>query len=1216
MRVFLPFFLLLFVASVNAQTLNNFWLDAEEPSMQFNANTPRLIVPDEYRVLTLDLGNLQTKLKDAPLERTTEANTNPLLLTLPMPDGSMEVFEVVESPVMEPELAAKFPMIKTYAGKAVSNNSISVRFDYTLNGFHGLIRSPEGQIYIDPFAHNQTDAYISYFRKNYTNPGRDVSFECGVESDLETLATENQNISDNTLNIQARQAEDVEMELRTYRLAMACTGEYANFHGGTTEGAMSAIAEAVNRLNSVFEVEIAVRLVLISNNDDIIFLDSATDGYTNGSTQAMIGQNVTIVNSFIGFQNFDIGHVFGTNNSFSGLASRGCVCNNGQQGNKASGVSLMNTPVGDPFVIDVVAHEMGHQFGGAHTFNSCHNVSPPDGYEPGGGTTILSYAGICGNPLNNLQSYPDDYYHVHSLDQMITYSRISGGNACPAITLTGNYEPTAEIPLEGGFFVPIRTPFQLTGIGTDPDGDDLTYCWEQYDIGPENSVPGSPVGNSPIFRSWEATSSPTRVFPRMQNIVNNTSSNAEVLPTYSRDLTFRMTVRDNQIGGGGSVWDQIAFHATETAGPFRVTYPNNSIQWSVGDYVEVLWDVSNTDGALVNCQRVNIKLSTDGGYNYPITLVENVPNTGSFHVVVPNEITSTARVRVEAADHIFFDISNSNFEIIPATQPGYALNVTPYTQQVCAPDPAVINLDMMSLVGYDSLVNFTVSGLPIGAVPVFSSNPALPSLGSVLSIETENATEEGLYEIEIMAIAPNADTSYRTTFFELVISDFATFAPLEPANGSAGVAELPTFTWTGSPYADSYSIEIATSPVFGDSIIASASGITDTFYIPSSTLEKTKLHYWRIFANNECGSKAYEKIQAFHTQTFSCLGYQSVNVPINIPSAGTPTIESTMAIPIDGIINDLNVTKIKGNHDKVNHIDVSLISPENTEVLLFGDVCVTTSIFNLGLDDAAPTEVQCPPLGVYRPQGLLSEFNGENAQGVWKLKISVNNPAGVGGKLEDWRLQVCANISPSAPYLVINDTMPVAPGQYRQITNDFLLTQDDNNPPENLTYTLVTIPQNGTLFFLNNQLEVGEVFRQSSINAGNVRYVHDGGASEFDNFTFAVTNGEGGWFGTPQFNIKMDENVVVGNTEIENDNSLFLFPNPANNMLNVQFKNPVNEKLNIIITNVQGQMVRSTIFENANQQFQISAAELFSGIYFVQIRTENKVYTEKVIIQH
>src|SRR5690606_4014066 len=242
----------------------------------------------------------------------------------------------------------------------------------------------------------------------------------------------------------------------------------------------------------------------------------------------------------------------------------------------------------------------------------------------------------------------------------------------------------------------------------------------------------------------------------------------------------------------------------------------------------------------------NIKLSTDGGFNYPVTLAENVPNNGSYFVVVPDLVTSSARVRVEAANIIFFDISNSNFEIIPASEPGYALNVSPYDQQVCIPDPAIVNLEMFPLLGYDSLVTFTVSGLPTGAIPVFSANPALPSEGSTLTIETDNITDEGIFELEIMAIAPNADTSSRTVFINMVNSDFSEFEPLTPVNGSSGVSESPTFSWVGTPNANTYSIEIATSPVFGNSIVDSKTGISGTTYTPSIVLEKSTLYFWRI----------------------------------------------------------------------------------------------------------------------------------------------------------------------------------------------------------------------------------------------------------------------------------------------------------------------------------------------------------------------------------
>src|SRR5690606_38316022 len=138
--------------------------------------------------------------------------------------------------------------------------------DYTMNGFHGLSRAPEGKIYLDPYALNQTEYYISYYRNDYTEPGRDISIECEVTPEDQAIYTESQDILDEPFspNIQARQAAS-EIELRTYRFAVACTGQYAQFHGGTKPLALAALVEAVNRINSIFEYEIAVRFLLIDN---------------------------------------------------------------------------------------------------------------------------------------------------------------------------------------------------------------------------------------------------------------------------------------------------------------------------------------------------------------------------------------------------------------------------------------------------------------------------------------------------------------------------------------------------------------------------------------------------------------------------------------------------------------------------------------------------------------------------------------------------------------------------------------------------------------------------------------------------------------------------------------------------------------------------------------------------------------------------------------
>ena len=385
---------------------------------------------------------------------------------------------------------------------------------------------------------------------------------------------------------------------------------------------------------------------------------------------------------------------------------------------------------------------MGHQLSAAHPWSNCTpfwNGTDPDGndqlsdgnaYEPGSGSTIMSYVGACG--VNNVQSSGDDYLHVNSIESIQSYSR-EGAGTCAMVFPTDNFDPDVVIPFGDGLRIPISTPFQLTAVASDVNPDDtLTYCFEQYDLGPISPL-GSPIGNAPAFRSYLPTENPTRIFPRIGTIVNNFSNKTEVLPTYARDLTFRCTVRDSKWGGGGTVWDEIAFESVETAGPFLVMHPNVNQTFEVGEYVEVTWDVANTDSTPVNCQYVNILLSTNGGYEYPISLAQNVANTGSYTVVIPNELTGLARVKIEAADNIFFDISNVNFKIEAPSTPGFSVSSGPYFQKVCLPELPMVNINTLSLLDYDSLIYFEAIGLPAGATAEFSANPIMPSEDATLT---------------------------------------------------------------------------------------------------------------------------------------------------------------------------------------------------------------------------------------------------------------------------------------------------------------------------------------------------------------------------------------------------------------------------------------------------------------------------------------------------
>jgi hypothetical protein len=449
--------------------------------------------------------------------------------------------------------------------------------------------------------------------------------------------------------------------LRSYRLAMAATAEYTAFHGGTVAGGMAAIVTAMNRVNGIYESEVAIRMVLVANNDQVVYTNAATDPYTNADGFGMLSENQANIDAVIGSANYDVGHVFSTGGG--GIASLGVPCN---AAFKARGVTGLPSPIGDPFYVDFVAHELGHQWGGNHTFNgssgncSGGNRNGSTAYEPGSGTTIQAYAGIC-SP-QNIQSNSDAYFHGLSFDEMVAYSTTGGGNSCATQAATGNTAPVVEAG--PAHTIPISTPFELCGSGSDDDGDALTFGWEQFNLGPAGH-PDSPVDDAPIFRSFTPVTSPCRSFPQLSDIVNNTHTIGELLPTYGRTLTFRLTGRDNKTGGGGVNNDSVDIVVSDTAGPFLVTYPNTAVSLSGASSMTATWDKSNTDIAPVNCSSVDVLLSNDGGTNYQLELLRNTPNDGTESLFLPSFSTSNARIKIRCSDNIFFDISNVDFTINP-----------------------------------------------------------------------------------------------------------------------------------------------------------------------------------------------------------------------------------------------------------------------------------------------------------------------------------------------------------------------------------------------------------------------------------------------------------------------------------------------------------------------------------------------------------------------
>lgn len=646
--------LLFFTNSYSQQKSSNFWSDISERGIEITS--VRDILPQKYRSVALDIVGFKQQLATTWTKKNVSTLSNQLVTSIPFPDKTDHMFYVEESSIMAPELAAKYPEIKTYYIQEKGNPSCNGRIDVTQFGFHAIIFSPEGTIYIDPFERNNIKAYMSYYKSDFVKE-ESLANDNNCVIDKDNMQAEIQNIM-NKGGVKLPVSQQ-----RVYRLALAATGEYTAFQGGTVAGALSAMVTTINRVNGVYMKEVAIKMILVANTDKLIYTSSTTDPFTNSSGSKMLTENQKIIDSVIGKDNYDMGHVFSTGGG--GIAYLGCICRT----NKAGGVTGSSKPVGDPFDIDYVAHEMGHQFGGNHPFNgsagNCSGANRNAGtaYEPGSGTTIMAYAGIC-SP-QDLQSHSDDYFHVANLDEIIAYTFYNMGYNCAEKVDYINEAPKVTVGASG-FYIPAKTPFVLTGSATDADKDSLSYCWEEYDLGPQGS-PTAPSGNAPIFRSFNPTNSPVRIFPLLANIVNNKQVIGELLPTYARTLTFRLTARDNK---GGFDYQAVQFTVDAAAGPFAVTYPNTNVTVSASSKQVIKWDVAGSDNvATVNCSRVNILLSVDGGFTYPYVLAKNTPNDGSEEIIITDKITTQARIKVEAADNIFFDISDVDFTITSSAVP-------------------------------------------------------------------------------------------------------------------------------------------------------------------------------------------------------------------------------------------------------------------------------------------------------------------------------------------------------------------------------------------------------------------------------------------------------------------------------------------------------------------------------------------------------------------
>lgn len=795
----------------------------------------------------LDVSSLKQELTKAP-NRNSGRNTSNTIVSFPNSEGEIEQFRVFNAPVMDPELAARYPEIKSYAGQGIDDPTATIYFSISPLGFQAMILAANKPAeFIEPYS-KDLKTYSVYKRADKRQAF--TKFDCQVMDHVQGQLSDDLALRPN--------ADDA--TLRTYRLAMSVTGEYTAYHGGTKALALAAINNTMTRVNGVFEKDFAVRMVLISNTDAVIYTSASSDPY--GSSDANYNSELqSTLTSVIGNANYDIGHLMSAIGNNGNAGCIGCVCASG----KGSGFTTSTVPIGDNFDIDFVAHEMGHQFGANHTFTFSNEGTGVQN-EPGSGTTIMGYAGITG--ATDVQPHSDPFFHAVSIQQVTNYVKTT---TCQTNTATGNAVPTANAGSD--YTIPKGTPFVLTGSGTDANGDVLTYCWEQMNSGTSTSTyPSATRTTGPAFRSFVPSTDGKRYFPRLETVKTGaTSWQWEAIPTVARTMNFRLTVRDNRASGPANNSDDMVVTVNATAGPFAVTAPNTATSWPAGSTQTVTWNVAGTTANGVNAANVDILLSTDGGNTYPITILAGTPNDGTQSITVPNNPGTQNRIMVKGSNHIFFDISNANFTITAGsgdvTAPSAPTGLTASgTTQTSTNLSWTASTDNIAVTGYEvyqgttlkatvTTTTYAVTGLTAATAYTFSVKAKDAAGNTSASSNTVNVTtlsgggtptyctskgnsvaDEYIGRVQLGTInnASTGGTGY---------SDFTAIS----TNLSKGTAYTITVTptWTGSAYSEGIAvwIDYNGNGDFSDSgelvwsrTASTATPASGTFTIPTTAL--------------------------------------------------------------------------------------------------------------------------------------------------------------------------------------------------------------------------------------------------------------------------------------------------------------------------------------------------------------------------------------------
>lgn len=659
MKTLLLTLTLCFFSMLNHAQTDSFWKKIDSKNLTTNKKSNKQINDESLLFFQLDessLANTLSKIND-------KSSLNNIEVSIPNAKGVLERYIVHENSNFAPALQAKYPTIRSYKGVGITDRTSTVFFSFSQRGMQTMVvRADKETEFIESFSKSKAIYKIITLKNRSTN---NLPTACSTEElALNTL------LQNKVSKIKAN-----DKVFRTFRLALSCNGEYSSYYGGTLAGALAGMNASMTTINGILGKDLAVKFEIIANNDLLVFLDPITDPYSDSETGADNANGATwnlelqnTLTSYIGNSGYDVGHLLSGSGGGGNAGCIGCICTNPTPSvprgkGSAWSAPYRNTPEGPDFDIDVVAHEIGHQLGGNHTF-SYKVEGRGANIEPGSGSTIMGYAGVATPTTLNIQAHSDDYFSVNSVQQI--QSNLSS-KTCSVNTPIGNSPPIINAGLD--YTIPKGTAFILKGLGSDPNGDTITYTWEESDNAvtsiDANSIcyPTKPDG--PLFRSLKPSASATRYMPAFKDVLANTlTTKWESVSNIERTLSFFLTGRDNAATGTSQTnSDDMNVTVSGTVGPFAVTSQNvDDIGWTPGASQTITWSVNGAE-TLTGATNVNIKLSTDGGLSFPILLATNIPNDGSENIIAPNIAATNCRLLIEPTNNIFYAINSKVFAV-------------------------------------------------------------------------------------------------------------------------------------------------------------------------------------------------------------------------------------------------------------------------------------------------------------------------------------------------------------------------------------------------------------------------------------------------------------------------------------------------------------------------------------------------------------------------